>query len=156
MEIYAGSDGTATLDLYKRLEALGPRGEIAMQLFRAQKASARAKVYRGGDGTGSYRSKAYGRKHWAIAELCVLLTKHGKSEGIEWGWSIDEEAPAHRHVLYVELPNGQVSFHMHGRIMGPDAPKPFDGCRGASHTRVVRFCADVLDNAPAPLLEASQ
>jgi hypothetical protein len=43
--IYHGSNGALTVDLYARLEALGPAGIVAMNLFRAAKASERAKVY---------------------------------------------------------------------------------------------------------------
>jgi hypothetical protein len=54
--VYEGSNGDATRVLYARLEALGPIGAIAVNVFRAHKSSARAKVYRGGErGRGSYR-----------------------------------------------------------------------------------------------------
>ena len=48
MQTYQGSDGEATRALYAELQQRGPVGVIAVNLFRAQKNSARAKVYRGG------------------------------------------------------------------------------------------------------------
>jgi hypothetical protein len=71
LEIYAGSDGEATKRLYAELEALGLVGVIAMNLFRACKASARAKVYRG----GGYRGMAYDKKQWSIGQLVEALIR---------------------------------------------------------------------------------
>src|SRR5262245_49999554 len=63
LSIYSGSDGAASRALYDRLEACGPAGRLARDLFRAAKASERAKVYRGGErGRGSYKGMAYDRK----------------------------------------------------------------------------------------------
>lgn len=65
-DVYAGSDGELTKRYYSELETKGPIGLVAMNLFRAQKCSARAKVYRGGvRGRGSYKSMAYERKSWS-------------------------------------------------------------------------------------------
>jgi hypothetical protein len=144
--VYMGSDGGATKALYERLEKLGPAGLIAVNLFRAQKNSERAKSYSGGiRGRGSYRGMAYDRKEWAMGNLTTALATHAAALSITWGWGIDENQEFHRHVLYVELPNGQVSFHTAERGEGPDAPRDWDGVRNASPQRVCRFAADVLD-----------
>lgn len=45
--IYYGSNGGASRSFCSTLERLGQFGRIAAQLFRVQKASSRAKVYRG-------------------------------------------------------------------------------------------------------------
>ena len=69
-----GSDAAATRCFYGRLIFCGPLGLIAINLFRAQKCSARAKQYRGGiRGVGSYKVLAYQRKEWSLASLYLLL-----------------------------------------------------------------------------------
>lgn len=141
MSIYLGSDGEATKALYARLEALGPAGAIAVNLFRAQKNSARAKVYRG----RGYRGMAYERKQWALDNLAKILSEHAAACGLLWGWGVDEHQPYHRHVLYVELRNGQVSFHTDRRGEGPDAPREWDGARDASPQRICGFVAQLLE-----------
>jgi hypothetical protein len=45
--VYYASDAAETVSLYKDLSAIEPYGKIAMNLLRTQKASARAKNYRG-------------------------------------------------------------------------------------------------------------
>lgn len=146
---YAGSNGDATKALYDRLEALGPAGAIAVNLFRACKSSGRAKVYRGGErGRGSYRSMAYGRKEWAMENLCAGLAQHAGAAGIaRWGWAEDPAQPVHKHILYVDLPTGQVSFHTAARGEGPDYAAPWDGVRDASAGRICSWCARLFDGA---------
>lgn len=142
--VYDGSDGEATKALYMRLESVGPAGCIAAHLMRAQKNSARAKVYRGGDGRSSYRSLAYERKQWAMGQLAKTLTSYADGCGIRWGWGLDPEQPVHRDVLFVDLPTGQVSFHTGKREVGPDYPGKWDGRRGVSPQRVCSYAAQVL------------
>lgn len=144
--VYRGSDGTATKALYERLATIEPAGDIAVNLFRAQKASERAKVYRGGmRGRGSFRSMAYERKEWALTNLCEALLAGDAAAGIRWGWGLDPKQEVHRDVLYVDLPTGQVSFHTSGRLAGPDYPGEWDGVRGHSVDRVVRWVTRLLD-----------
>lgn len=140
--VYAGSDGDATKALYARLEQLGPRGVVALNLFRAQKNSERAKVYRG----GGYRGAAYDRKQWAMDNLCTVLGAEAEALNIRWGWGRDEKAVNFENVLYVYLPEGigQVSFHTHQRGAGPDFAGDWDGAKGKSPERILRFCAWVL------------
>jgi hypothetical protein len=145
LAVYTGSDGDATKALYARLGAFGPAGAIAVELFRTQKASARAKVYRGGErGRGSYRRMAYDRKGWAMDNLVAALGEHGHRLGIGWGWGEDPARDPHRHVLYVDLPTGQVSFHSAARRSGPDYAKSWDGQRGAVPSRICRWIADLF------------
>ena len=63
-EVYQGSDGELTRRYYTELEnRVGILGLVAVNLFRAQNCSSRAKVYRGGvRGRGSYKSMAYEKK----------------------------------------------------------------------------------------------
>src|ERR1051326_7628212 len=112
LEIYNGSDGAATKALYARLELLGPVGLVALNLFRAQKCSERAKVYRGGvPGRGSFKAMAYERKQWSMGNLCKVLQEHAQGLQLRWGWKEDPGQEYYPWVLYVDLPSGQVSFH---------------------------------------------
>ena len=143
LEIYEGSSGVATKALYAELERVGRIGIIAMNLFRAQKCSARAKVYRGGvRGLGSYARMAYDRKNWSIDQLTKALILQTE---IKFGWGVDESTPAFIHVLYVDLPTGQVSFHSAVRGAGPDYGGLWDGVRNASERRIVEFCQMIYD-----------
>lgn len=149
-QTYHGSDGDKTKALYDELRARGANGIVAMNLFRACKNSFRAKKYRGGiPGRGSYRGMAYERKQWAIGLLCEALTAHSQNLGIPWGWGLDRNQEVHAHVLYVDLPAGQVSFHTGQRGAGPDYPHEWDGVRGAAPDRICAYCADVLERVAA-------
>ena len=145
---YNGSDGDKTKALYQALERCGPQGIVAMNLFRACKCSARAKVYRGGvRGKGSYKSMAYDRKQWSIDNLAKALSHHQADLSFRWGWAVDPKQSKHKDVLYVELPTGQVSFHTEPRGLGPDFPGEWDGVRGMAPERISRFCASVIEGA---------
>jgi hypothetical protein len=138
LRTYQGSDGEATKALYARLDEFGPAGVVALNLLRAQKASERAKLYRGGvRGKGSYRGMAYERKQWAMDNLCAVLGQHGAALDIAWGWGLDAKAVGYEHVLYVELPTGQASFHTACRGQGPDHGKDWDGIKGQSADRII-------------------
>ncbi len=127
-ETFFGSDGQATVELYNRLRLLGNAGIVAMNLCRACKNSSRAKQYRGGiRGQGSYKHLAYGRKQYAMSELCIILEHLDPSAGLVWGWKADPEQEIYRWVLYVDIPTGQVSFHTVTRGTGPDYPSEWDG-----------------------------
>ncbi len=141
--IYEGSDGEATRALYARLEKLGPAGVIALNLFRASKCSARAKVYRGGNGRGSFRGMAYDRKNWSLKNLCEALERHGDELGIRWGWKEDPAQAFHRWVLYVELPTGQVSYHADGPMGGRRFVGEWDGFRDSAG-RVLLYASSLL------------
>jgi hypothetical protein len=154
IRIYTGSDGEATKALYGQLEALGPAGVVALNLFRACKSSSRAKQYRGGiRGRGSYRSMAYDRKGWAIENLCKTLMASAADLGIRWGWGIDEvlrsKGDPHHHVLYVDAPTVQVSFHSGHRGDGPDYPAQWDGVRDQAGGRICAWIGRLLAAEPA-------
>lgn len=139
-EIYLGSNGDATKALYAELEKVGPLGLIAVNLFRAQKCSERAKVYRG----RGYRQEAYGRKSWSMGLLCEILEKHAADFGIRWGWKVDPIQLHFPWVLYVDIPTGQVSFHTDIRGKGPDYPGDWDKAIGQCPARIVAFTESVL------------
>jgi hypothetical protein len=154
LEVYEGSDGEVTKRYYAELQRAGAIGLVAMNLFRAQKCSARAKKYRGGvRGVGSFRGMAYERKQWSMANLAAVLLKHGESLGIAWGWKRDEAAQyGPDWVLYIDLPQGQVSFHSPARGEGPDYSGDWDRLK-ASADRILAFC-DAVFHAPDPRQQA--
>jgi hypothetical protein len=140
LEIYRGSDGEATKAFYVELEAHGDPGRLAVNLFRAQKCSERAKQYRG----RANKSDAYDRKNWSLQNLAELLALRAEALGIQWGWGLDEKAVGFTHVLYIDLPQGQVSFHSAVRYQGPHYLGAWDGAVGASQMRVVQFADAAL------------
>jgi hypothetical protein len=139
--VYEGSDGEATKGLYAKLEQLGGAGVLAMNLFRAQKNSERAKVYRG----RGYKDNAYGRKQWAMGNLVDALEQ--ADPPVVWGWGEDPKQSYHRWVLYIDTPMGQVSFHTAVRGRGPDYPKAWDGVPNAGPGRICRWVVELLHAA---------
>jgi hypothetical protein len=139
MHIYRGSDGDATTAFYLELAKRGAIGEVAVNLFRAQKTSDRAKAYRG----RGFRRESYGRKNWSLQKLCDLLEQRAEL-GIVFGWRQDPGAVGYPWVLYVELPQGQVSFHSAERFAGPAYPGDWDG-RRLSVDRVLAFAQSVFE-----------
>jgi hypothetical protein len=142
-QIFQGSDGARTTELYAHLETLGSAGVICLNLFRACKCSGRAKSYR----TNRHRHEAYGRKDWSLANLCTVLAASAATHRIVWGWKLDPAQHFHRWVLYVEIPTGQVSFHTERRHCDQDYPGEWDGQR-LSAERVIRWTALLLNEAP--------
>lgn len=138
LAVYTGSDGDATRDLYARLQGCGPLGLIVLNMFRAEKASEHAKQGR------RYKSANYDKKNWSMALLTDALSA-AKGWDIAWGWAVDPNQDFHRHVLYVETPAGQVSFHAESRGAGPDYAKPWDGIKGQGPTRIGRWVVDLLN-----------
>lgn len=134
-QAFNGSDAAVTRGFLKRLESCGQEGVIAAALFRCQKASTRAKMYR-----GSHRDLAYDRKSEVMETLCQILDESGT---LRFGWKIDPLQDYAPWVLYVDLPLGQVSFHSLERGTGPDYPGVWDR-ESASESRIVAFCDDVL------------
>lgn len=156
LRIYKGNDGDETKRYYALLALSGEIGTVAMNLFRAQKCSARAKVYRGGiRGKGSFRSMAYERKGWSLDQLCKVLALQAERLGLRFGWKrdpkMDDFDPCW--VLYVDLPEGQVSFHSKVRYSGPDYPGEWDGVKDISAQRIIRFCDRVVTERLAPTKE---
>jgi hypothetical protein len=144
-EVFSQNDGGVTKAYYAALTVLGCYGELAVALFRAQKRSDAAKRYR----RGRFRRGAYDVKNWSLSEIVRLLPQFGLN--IRWGWGRDESTPNFEWVLYIDLPCpsssqtiGQVSFHSATRLAGPDYHGAFDGARGMSGPRILRFCDAVM------------
>ena len=142
--IFNDNNAEATTGLYATLQAIGPAGIVATNLLRASKNSGRAKVYRRRKATRA----AYETKNWAIGQLCAALAKDATSLEIVYGWQRDETTEGYSWVLYVDLPTGQVSYHAPSRGDGPDYAAKWDGQRGESHGRVIRWAQAILDAHP--------
>lgn len=145
MQVYKGSDGNATSTMYGRIALrFGDRGQVAINLFRACKTSERAKRY-----SRRYKGAAYDTKNWSLAQVCKHLATHGQALGIGWGWAVDvaaaERDDPFRHVLYVDIPTGQVSFHSRERGDGPDYRRDWDGQRGLAPERICRWVAKLFE-----------
>lgn len=74
----------------------------------------------------------------------------------KWGWKPDPNTKGYPWVLYVDLPNGQCSFHSADRLQGPDYLgewNPGDG----SEKNILKFCDNVAEfyegDKTAPLQE---
>lgn len=146
IEIYRTSRGEETRRYYAALQERGPLGVVAMNLFRAQKSSSRAKHYRGGiKGVASFRSLSYSRKNFSLEELAKALLANPEL-AIRFGWKRDPLMPEANWVLYVDLPQGQVSFHSTERFAGPDYPGDWDRQR-KSEERILAFCDSVFDSS---------
>jgi hypothetical protein len=147
-EVYYGSNSADTARVMRELQRR-PGGLIAVLLFRAQKASSRAKKYKGGIKDGpSYRNLAYQKKDECIGNLCMALMEQSE---FTWGWGLDDKVSSGsgpKHVLYVDLPTGQVSFHNYAKYKGPDYSGEWDGVRGASEDRILEFCTSVMEQSP--------
>lgn len=142
-EVYAKSDGQLTKQFYAELSLQGALGVIAINLFRAQKASERAKKY-----SPKYRGLAYQKKGWSLEQLAEVLCTHGAQYEIVFGWGRDDKEHFNPWVFYVDLPGvGQVSFHSPTRYKGPDYGREWDGQKGVSASRIVQFCQSVYDQS---------
>lgn len=140
---YQDSDADKTRAVYDRLKACGPAGLVAVNLLRTSKNSERAKKY----ATGRSVRAAYSTKDWAIGELIGAFIAHADVLGIAWGWGRDEKTVAYEDVLYVDLPAGQVSFHVGYRGSGPEYRGQWDGVRGEGARRIIAFANAVLDGS---------
>lgn len=139
INIFEQNNGDTTKAYYAELSRLGPMGEIAVALFRCQKRSSAAKRYRG----RRFKSAAYDVKNWSMGELCRLLAQHAAALNLVYGWKRDPKQEFYPWVLYVELPQGQVSFHSENRGVGPNYVGEWDGLR-ASQERILEFCDHVM------------
>ena len=135
-EVFDGSDGHLTVAYYRRLCAKGPLGVVAMNLFRAQKTSNRAKKYHG----RQYRSASYDVKNYSLGELCGAIATLTE---FKWGWKKDPDTPGFEWVLYVELPTGQISFHSGVRGSGQEYAGQWDG-QHESQNRILQWCDQLL------------
>lgn len=132
-----------TKEFYAKISESGGIGFIAVALYRVQKYSMMAKTfpYRGKKGK---RFISYAKKNYRIESLVETLIKYPDA-GVTFGWGIDNKKSKNKWVLYVDLPNGQVSFHTPiGRLAGPDYAAGWCGVIGASERRIFELCDKLL------------
>jgi hypothetical protein len=140
-EVFNQNDGEVTKAYYADMNQCGPEGQLCVALFRAQKRSAAAKRYRG----HRFKQAAYSVKNYSLGEICRILTAYPELN-LRWGWKVDGALEArgdpHHQVLYVEIPQGQVSFHSEDRLQGPDYSGEWDG-KHESAERILAYCDSV-------------
>lgn len=129
--------GEKVVEFLFELGARAEQGAIASALFRAQNNSSRAKRGRRG------RRDRYSNKNEALAALVMSLDIFKQHK---FGWGYDEATIGYPHVLYVELPQGQVSFHSAKRFAGPIHDREWDSER-ASADRIAGYCDSVLQES---------
>ncbi|WP_145257881.1 hypothetical protein [Planctomycetes bacterium Pan216] len=66
-----------------------------------------------------------------------------KIESINWGWKEDPETPRYDKILYVDLPQGQASFHSEERYSDREYYGWWDGS-GKTTPRVMAFCDSIM------------
>lgn len=144
MQVLNQNNGDVTKAYYAELNERGPAGQVAVALFRAQKRSMAAKTYR----HRKFKHAAYDVKSWSMGEVCRLLKLHATTLGIRYGWKEDPDTVFGNEaswVLYVDLPQGQVSFHSPSRLEGPAYQSDWTGER-MSAERIVQFCDSCFVN----------
>lgn len=143
---YEATDYSETRSYLRALANAGRLGRIAAALFAAMRASTDAKTERRlakGDPLAEITvSRAgYARKRLAMQKVCELLAHN--AAGLAWGWGNDRRQADCPFVLFVDLPQGQVSFHTPEKLMGPEYAGRWDrACQ--NRERVLAFCDALL------------
>jgi hypothetical protein len=130
-------DDESLMVLALTLEGHGPTGEIASFMLRAQIYSDAAKSA----DTRSDAQDIYSRKNWAMQRLYFALKAHAASAGLEWGWGPDPDTRYYPHVLYVDVPTGQISFHSPWGGQ-PQYTKSWDGS-GDTRERIIAWAQTI-------------
>lgn len=143
--IFYQQNGDVTKAYYKTMSEKGYHGLLAVALFRAQKRSTAAKRYK----RGRFARDTYDVKNWSLDQACMVLSSH--EFGFPWGGARDVHTPGYPHVLYVDLPTGQCSFHSPERGKGPDYHGKWRPGAG-SESNILEFCDSVWepDYRPTP------
>ena len=100
-----------------------------------------AKGLQGGLTNVSYSDLAYQKKAEAVAALCEILSTDPC--GMTWGWQHSSQKDYPPWVLYLDLPQGQVTFHSAERLTGPDYEGQWDR-EHESEQRVLEFCDSLV------------
>jgi hypothetical protein len=144
IEAFNAKDGGVTVGYQNELISRGKAGQLAFGLFRAQKRSTRAKVYR-----GKFRGNSYDGKNEALKFVDSLLLLSGSSLDSavsDWGWKRDHRQAMHDQVLYVDLKDfGQCSFHSAQAMSGRHYRGNWDSSK-ASVDVVLAYCDSVTKN----------
>lgn len=132
--------------LCQDLDAMGPMGQLASLLFKAGKASKQARSYQGKAPVSRrpYCDYSKDRMKEMLMKAVCLLDAHAKPLGISWGWRANDKPDSPPWVLSIDLPNGQVTYGLPDRLMGPDYESASESDFYNS-IRITELCADVLD-----------
>lgn len=135
--------------MLNQLRLHGRVGMIGAALLNCQKESSNAKKHLKGH-AGAIQSRRlsrerYQQKHQAMAALQVHLKEY---QTFNWGWAPDPNPSKSSavHVLYVDLPTGQVGFHS-TQMLGRNAKVytgQWDG-QNKNMERIFKFCEDILN-----------
>ena len=145
-EAFSTSSPQLSRRLCKDLDSMGPHGQLASLLFKAEKASRQAKSYSGREPVSRrpYGDYSNDRMTIMLKEAIRLLDAHAKDMDVSWGWSKSDVPDAPPWLLCIDLPTGLVAFRMRDRRLGPDYGPGAEGdCRNSD--RISKFCAGVLD-----------
>lgn len=139
------------MELANLLEKAGdPAGLTASFMLRVQGYSDQAKQER----SRSAAKSLYQSKDWALTRLYYALHDYAEILGIVWGWGTDPACPGFAHVLYADIPTGQVSFHSSVGGGLPAYAKPWDGS-GDTRSRIARWAKQLIDDKASTGLPAA-
>lgn len=142
---FCTSDAPASRRLCKELDAMGPMGQLASLLFKAEKAHKQAKSYSGRAPVSGrpYRGYSYDRMREMLAKAIRLLDAHAKAMGVTWGWSRNDAPGKPLWVLCIDLPTGQVTYRIQERHLEADCELESEH-ELLNSSRITKFCAGVL------------
>lgn len=145
-EAFSTSSPQLSRRLCKDLDSMGPLGQLASRLFKAEKASKQAKSYSGREPVSRrpYGDYSNDRMTIMLKEAIQLLDAHAKDMDVSWGWSKDDAPDKPPWILCVDLPTGLATFRMRERRIGPD----FESASKSDSYNldcIIEFCAGVLD-----------
>ena len=145
-EAFSTSSPQLSRRLCQDLDSMGPMGQLASLLFKAEKASKQAKSYSGKEPVSrrAYGDYSNDRMTKMLNEAIQLLDAHAKDMDVSWGWSENDVPGSPPWLLCIDLPTGLVTFGMEWRRLGSDyGLGAEDGCRNPD--RIIGLCAGILD-----------
>ena len=140
------SDAPASRRLCKELDAMGPIGQLASLLFKAEKAYGQMKSYQGTAPVSGrpYRGYSQDRLKEMLSKAVILLGAHALSMGISWGWKANNKPNEPPWLLCINLPTGQVIYRLPYRSNGPDCESlSATGSRNSDY--IAKYCVGLLD-----------
>ena len=143
---FSTSDAPASRRLCKELDAMGPMGQLASLLFKAEKARMQAKSYSGRAPVSGrpYRGYSYDRMREMLAKAIRLLDARAKAMGMPWSWHREDKPSGPFWSLTIDLPTGRVAYRMPYLYAEPEY---YSGVEDDAENsdQVTEFCAGVLD-----------
>ena len=125
---------------------MGPMGQLASLLFKAEKANMQTKNYLGKAPVSQrpYRDNTNERLQEMLDRVASLLDAHARGMDISWGWSKDDAPDKPLWILCVDLPTGLVTYRLPYRHLGPDYKMATDS-DSYNSDRITEFCAGVME-----------